>query len=61
MGEFGENSNNEKWQKLYQHLKDNDLDWAYWSLDGYKYADLISCLNQFMIQRRVSIVNYLCD
>ena len=53
MGEFGENSNNEKWQKLYQHLKDNDLDWAYWPLDGYKYIDLMFCPNQFFSYKNV--------
>jgi hypothetical protein len=36
MGEFGENENSETWQKIYRHIKDNDLDWAYWPLDGYK-------------------------
>ena len=36
MGEFGTNDNSENWQKIVQHLKENDLDWSYWPLDGYK-------------------------
>ena len=36
MGEFGENNNSDKWQKICQHIGSNDLDWAYWALDGYK-------------------------
>jgi hypothetical protein len=36
MGEFGTGDNNENWQKIVRHLKDNDLDWSYWPIDGYK-------------------------
>jgi hypothetical protein len=36
MGEFGDNENSENWQKIFNHLKDNDLDWAYWPIDSYK-------------------------
>ena len=37
LGETGTNSDDDKWNKIYDHLKDFDLDWAYWSVDGYKY------------------------
>ena len=36
MGEFGTNDNSENWQKIFQNLKENDLDWSYWPLDGYR-------------------------
>ncbi|XP_023338666.1 uncharacterized protein LOC111709274 [Eurytemora carolleeae] len=37
MGEFGTGSNSEKWQHIVQFLQETDHDWAYWSIDGYKY------------------------
>jgi len=40
MGEFGSGgSNDEKWQHIVQFLQETDHDWAYWSIDGYKYPD----------------------
>ena len=27
----------EKWQKILRLVEEQDLDWAYWSIDGYKY------------------------
>ena len=49
MGEFGtacdlNNTSNpaggwENWQKLMRLLEENDADWSYWNVDGYKYPD----------------------
>ena len=38
MGEFGTGSDSEKYQKIYKFLKDHDLDWAYWPIDGYQFG-----------------------
>ena len=27
----------EEWQKILRLVEEQDLDWAYWSIDGYKY------------------------
>ena len=39
MGEFGTGTSpdNEKWDNIVQFLRETDHDWAYWSIDGYKY------------------------
>ena len=38
MGEFGTGTiNDENWQKIIRLLEDNDLDFGYWSVDGYKF------------------------
>ena len=38
MGEFGTGTrNSENWQNILRLLEENDLDFAYWSVDGYKY------------------------
>ena len=39
MGEFGTGSDSENWQKIVRFLNETDHDWAYWSIDGYKYPD----------------------
>jgi len=40
MGEFGSGGgNDEKWQNILRFLTETDHDWAYWSIDGYKYPD----------------------
>ena len=40
MGEFGSGGgNDEKWQNIVKFLYETDHDWAYWSIDGYKYPD----------------------
>jgi len=40
MGEFGSGGgNDEKWLHIVQFLQETDHDWAYWSIDGYKYPD----------------------
>ena len=41
MGEFGTacdlvTEGEENWQKLMRLLEENDADWAYWSVDGYR-------------------------
>ena len=41
MGEFGtacdlDTEGEENWQKLMRLLEENDADWAYWSVDGYR-------------------------
>lgn len=36
MGEFGTGENSENWQKIFRFVKEHDLDWAYWPIDGYK-------------------------
>ena len=35
MGEFGTGDNSKEWQKILRYIEENDLDWAYWSIDGY--------------------------
>ena len=38
IGEFGTASQDtENWQRVIRVLEENDLDFAYWTLDGYKY------------------------
>ena len=37
MGEFGTGDDSEEWQKILRLVEEQDLDWAYWSIDGYKY------------------------
>ena len=27
----------EEWQKILRLVEEQDIDWAYWSIDGYKY------------------------
>ena len=27
----------EEWQKILRLVEEQDIDWAYWSTDGYKY------------------------
>ena len=36
MGEFGTGSDNENWLKIVRFIKEHDLDWAYWCIDGYQ-------------------------
>ncbi len=36
VGEFGENNRNVYWKFLMKYLKELDLDFTYWCLDGYK-------------------------
>lgn len=38
-GEFGNNCQDTYWQYLTKLLKDTDIDWTYWCLDGYKCKD----------------------
>ena len=38
MGEFGTGTkDHENWQKIIRLLEENDADFSYWSVDGYKY------------------------
>ena len=37
MGEFGTGEDSEEWGKILRYVEEKDLDWAYWSIDGYKY------------------------
>lgn len=36
LGEFGNNTRDDSWIYLMKYLKELDLDWIYWCLDGYK-------------------------
>ena len=36
MGEFGTGSDSENWRKILRFIKEHDLDWAYWCIDGYQ-------------------------
>ena len=36
MGEFGTSTDSENYQKIYRFIKEHDLDWAYWCIDGYQ-------------------------
>lgn len=36
LGEFGDNYRSIPWQYLLRFMKELDLDWIYWCLDGYK-------------------------
>ena len=36
LGETGTEEDNGNWRNIVRYLKEYDLDWAYWSLDGYK-------------------------
>ena len=36
MGEFGSGSDSENYQKIVRLIKEHDLDWAYWCIDGYQ-------------------------
>lgn len=36
LGEFGGNEPDVPWQYLMRYLRESDLDWSYWCLDGYK-------------------------
>ena len=36
LGEFGENNRSTPWKYLIKYVKELDLDWTYWCLDGYK-------------------------
>lgn len=39
LGEFGDNCRSEPWKYLIRYLRELDLDWIYWCLDGYKCDD----------------------
>ena len=36
MGEFGTGSNSVNWQKMIRFIREHDLDWAIWPIDGYQ-------------------------
>ena len=36
MGEFGGASDSTNWRKIMRFIRDHDLDWAYWPIDGYQ-------------------------
>lgn len=36
LGEFGSNEQDIPWKYLMRFLKETDIDWSYWCLDGYK-------------------------
>lgn len=36
LGEFGNNQQDIPWKYLIQYLKETDIDWTYWALDGFK-------------------------
>lgn len=40
LGEFGNNEDDTYWNYMMKLLKETDVDWTYWCLDGYK------CKNQ---------------
>jgi hypothetical protein len=35
-GEFGSNEADTPWKYLMRYLRETDIDWSYWCLDGYK-------------------------
>ena len=35
LGETGTADDNGNWRNIIRYLREHDLDWAYWSLDGY--------------------------
>lgn len=39
LGQFGNNSRDPGWIYLIKLLKQQDIDWTYWCLDGYKCDD----------------------
>ena len=38
MGEFGTGIDSENWRKIVRFIKEHDLDWGYWSIDGYQFG-----------------------
>lgn len=36
LGQFGTNTSDIPWNFLIQYLRQSDIDWAYWALDGFK-------------------------
>ena len=34
MGELGTGEDSEEWGKILRLVEEQDLDWAYWSIDG---------------------------
>ena len=36
LGEFGNNERDPYWTYLMNYMKELDIDWTYWCLDGYK-------------------------
>ena len=36
MGEFGTSTDSDNYKKIYRFIKEHDLDWAYWCIDGYQ-------------------------
>lgn len=39
LGEFGNNTKDKYWNFLMRLLKESDIDWTYWCVDGYKCDD----------------------
>ena len=38
MGEFGTGTNSENWRKIVRFIREHDLDWSYWCVDGYQFG-----------------------
>lgn len=36
LGEFGSNTADIPWNFMIRYLRETDMDWAYWVLDGFK-------------------------
>ena len=36
MGEFGTGEDSENWQKILRFIREHDLDWGVWCIDGYQ-------------------------
>lgn len=36
LGQFGNNQRDVPWNYLIRYLKETDIDWTYWALDGFK-------------------------
>lgn len=36
LGEFGNNKRDTLWNYLIRYLKETDIDWVYWPIDGFK-------------------------
>lgn len=39
VGEFGTDADNLWWQYIIQYIGDQDVDWAYWSINGERYVN----------------------
>ena len=43
---------------IFQFLKETDHDWAYWSIDGYKYPDEPEGNYKFIIDNQIELLKF---